>query len=510
MYKRKRYGGYYTPYRRFSTRYSTFGPRRTYSSISQGNRTRESSYPSYPRRTYKKTDGGYGSTFLGSLGNALGRGVGGSLGYAGANLLKYGGLRAMRMFRNLRGYGAYYGNKKVYGPQPPRISNSGPEGAVTVKHKEFIGYITSSEFPSTFKNNVFIINPTNATTFPWLSQIATRFEEYEIKGLIFQYKSVASDAIANGTNIAMGDIMMCTQYDATNIPFEDESTMLNYEGAQVNKVSQHSTHYVECARNQTPLSHLYTGNGSYPGDSDLRFQNFGILNVATSGIQGTNQQVGQLWVSYQFCFYKPRLLHGEAGQMYSRVMGVGKTDGVSSGYWLGNPSSFVEDYQNTFKTIIQVDPSDLNTYELYIGPTNTEVPQTFMVKITLWCTNKPISATAALGGQVTSFVLKGLTGCTLMQMSTDQHRNCICHPSALYNANVAPVISNQDLGCISILMRITTAPNVKNTLKFTYNQPYYFSPTIAPYTDIEQIQCPYADKDFEAALVQNKFQDYQT
>ena len=42
-------------------------------------------------------------------------------------------------------------------------------------------------------SDIVVINLGKAESFPWLSQIAANYEEYEIKLLVFCYKSKVSD-----------------------------------------------------------------------------------------------------------------------------------------------------------------------------------------------------------------------------------------------------------------------------------------------------------------------------
>jgi hypothetical protein len=57
--------------------------------------------------------------------------------------------------------------------------------SVVVRHKEYLGEILSSQTFSVQQS--YPLNPGISTTFPWLSGIAVRFQEYKIKGLVFHY-----------------------------------------------------------------------------------------------------------------------------------------------------------------------------------------------------------------------------------------------------------------------------------------------------------------------------------
>lgn len=226
---------------------------------------------------------------------------------------------------------------------PPEVRNSRfKEGAVIIRHREYIGDIVSASAANTFNIQSFPLNPAQSSTFPWLSVIAQQFEEYMINGMVFEFKSTASDAIASSTNLALGNVILATSYDPLNPPFSSQMEMLNYEYAQSCKVSESVMHMIECDPRQSPLTHLYTRPGTAPGNSDLRLYDFGAFYIATSGLQGTSINVGQLWVTYEFCFYKAKVSDsGQDGSMF-------KTSIPMANKWLGNFTAQTLNAENSF------------------------------------------------------------------------------------------------------------------------------------------------------------------
>lgn len=241
--------------------------------------------------------------------------VKGSLGpFKGGASLNAGYAKDMK----LGGYGAYslenVKHNSLIRPDPPQIMNSYyREGAFVIRHREYIGDIISSATANTFNIQSFPLNPAQSSTFPWLaSGIGPSFEEYRLNGCVFEFKSTCSDAIASSTNLALGQVMMCVQYDPTDPVFTTSNQLLNYFWAQSGKVSDNIYHFVECDKQQSPLVNLYTRPGAASSDSDLRFSDFGRFSVATNGLQGTSINLGQLWVSYEFLMYKPKVASLEA------------------------------------------------------------------------------------------------------------------------------------------------------------------------------------------------------
>lgn len=144
-------------------------------------------------------------------------------------------------------------------------------------------------------------------TFPWLSQIAMAFTEYKWRGIIFTFKTTSSDLVTS-TNPSLGTVIMSTDYNAAEEPFEDKRTMENYEFTTSSKPSLSFVHAIECEKNQTAHPTLYTRDGPPPPNADIRLYDIGSFAIATQGMQATVETatIGELWCSYEIEFLKPR------------------------------------------------------------------------------------------------------------------------------------------------------------------------------------------------------------
>jgi len=191
------------------------------------------------------------------------------------------------------------------GLSPPEISNSSSKGAVVVRHREYISDVSSSQ---AFTPTVYPINPGVVTTFPWLSQVAANYEEYIIRGMIFEFKSTSSDAIlAAGGTQALGTVIMATQYDVYNPTFLDKISMENYQFANSSKPSESFLHAIECQPKQTPTDELYVRSTlAIITGADKRLYDFGNFTIATQGQQATAGILGELWCTYEIELYKPK------------------------------------------------------------------------------------------------------------------------------------------------------------------------------------------------------------
>jgi len=236
------------------------------------------------------------------IGERLGRSAGGFLGRNVDQLADY----------LLSGFGDYNINNNTLlhgGMDPPTIANSTKNGGIIVRHREYISDVFSTV---NFTLTSFNINPGLNGSFPWLAQIASSFEQYSLRGMIFEFKTTSSDVVlSTNATTALGAVIMATQYNALDIPFVDKRTMENYQYSNSSKPSESMLHPIECARAQTSVDNLYVRVGAVPPTADLRLYDMGIFNIATVGMQNNGGVIGELWASFEIEFYKPKLLLGD-------------------------------------------------------------------------------------------------------------------------------------------------------------------------------------------------------
>ena len=268
-----------------------------------------------------------GQGFYKGFGGHAGRAVGGLIGAAnmttgqpwtailtpstGATIGQEIGKRAAAA----TGFGAYKmprSNSILY-PELPTIRNSRvQEGAFVVRHKEYLGDITSSGTAGAGNVVVYPLQPGLNTSFPWLAGIANSFQEYKINGMLVEFRSSSGNAVSSG-NTALGEVVLSTTYNAAS-PFTSSSSktvLMNEEFAVSCKPSECMIHAIECAPSQTPLTKLYTrsaAGGVNPAASgtDIRMYDLGVLAVGTYGQQAASVNLGELWISYEVLLYKPR------------------------------------------------------------------------------------------------------------------------------------------------------------------------------------------------------------
>lgn len=283
--------------------------KRSYSRAFSRSRSRSKSSRLYRPIVKKvKTSRSKGNKFLRELGATAGELAGAALPFVGASR---GRKIARRMISSVFGHGDYYLGKNVRnnslmkltdGTSPPSFSSD--DRTTCVRHREYITDITSS---TGFKVQGYEINPGIDATFPWLATVARNYECYRLKGMLFEFKSMSADAL-NSINTALGTVIMATQYNAASAAFVNKQQMENYEFAQSCKPSSSMLHYIECARNSSPLNELYIRGGDIPTNQPQQLYDIGDFYIATQGMQQADVIIGELWVTYDIELFKPKLI----------------------------------------------------------------------------------------------------------------------------------------------------------------------------------------------------------
>jgi len=198
------------------------------------------------------------------------------------------------------------GNVVAEGGRPPQVSNAFEHdgSSVIIRHQEPLGDIVTSATPGEFKLQNFNIQPGLASTFPWLAALAGNFQQYRLLGALYEFRSMAADAIS-GTNIALGTVTMATNYNSSEPNFTSKKAMQNTEYSTSTKPSLSVFHPIECDPKVTAQEVLYIRTGAVPDGDDQRLYDWGNFQIATSGFQGAEVTIGELWVTYEIALIKP-------------------------------------------------------------------------------------------------------------------------------------------------------------------------------------------------------------
>lgn len=243
----------------------------------------------------------------------------------------------------MRGFKDFVVNNSILsgGMSVPMISNSVSNGAVIIRHREYLRDIDAS---TAFNSTVFNINPGIAATFPWLAQVANSFEQYRFRGIVFEFKTTSADVVlSTATSTSLGSVVMGTQYNVLEEPFTNKFEMENWEFTTSCKPSVSCLHPIDCGKGTTPVSMLYvrsTNANQTSTAGDLRLYDLAKFNIACVGMQnatnGSAGSIGELWVNYEVELYKPKLVE-DIDTSFAHFDGNAKS--ASGTYTLLSPGS---------------------------------------------------------------------------------------------------------------------------------------------------------------------------
>lgn len=179
-------------------------------------------------------------------------------------------------------------------------SFSDSTSSVRLKHREYLQDAFNGPISNAFNNTVFEINPGLSSSFPFLAQIASNFEEYKMHGLVFEFISTTSPY--NSTS-AMGSVIMAMEYNAAAAPFTSKPQMENSDFAISARPDKSMLYGVECADNAT--NHLFIRTGT--SDLPLTTTDIGLFNFATLSPLAAGTTLGEIWVTYDVELFRPKI-----------------------------------------------------------------------------------------------------------------------------------------------------------------------------------------------------------
>lgn len=173
---------------------------------------------------------------------------------------------------------------------------------IIVRHKEFLGELRGSV--NFAVRNMFSLNPGVENTFPWLASIASKFQEYKLRGAVFHYVPTSGTAISS-TSAALGSVMFQTSYRSTDNPPIHKQEMLNEYWSSEARPCDAFCHPIECDPKENPYNLHYVRSGELPAGVDKLLYDMGRTFVAVSGQQSNDQVLGDIWITYEVELKKP-------------------------------------------------------------------------------------------------------------------------------------------------------------------------------------------------------------
>lgn len=285
---------------------------------------------------------------LRSLGTAGGAAIGGYFGNPAAGGAVGNSLGAS--ISKWLGSGDYAVSSNSIVGQTLKSSDSIPNmhrdgQSVIIRHKEYLGEVTANK--SFTINNTFPLNPGLAQTFPWLSGVANRFQEYRFKGVVYHYVP-SSGSLSTGTSNALGTVMLQTTYRSNDAVPASKVEMLNEYWASESVPSEPFCHPIECDPKENPFNIQYVRTQSVPtGDNQLIYD-LGATHLATSGQQVDGVVLGDLWITYEVELKKPVVTSNVSTDITYVEQAF---TGASGSNWFATPGSSLGNLQLTYDGI---------------------------------------------------------------------------------------------------------------------------------------------------------------
>lgn len=228
------------------------------------------------------------------------RAVGGEVTKRYKRPIHRGVKRAADFFESVTGFGDYnINNNSILSSNAPPLFQSSGSG-VRISHKEYLGDIRGS---IAFNSDDYLLNPGDPKTFPWLSRLCSNFEQFQIHGCIFEFRSTCGDAVSS-TNNSLGIVAMATDYDVYDEPFASKVEMAQTMFSSSGMPSRNLLHPIECDPDTLATRLLYIRHVNDSTDRDRRFLDMGRTTIATQGQQADDINLGELWVTYDISLLK--------------------------------------------------------------------------------------------------------------------------------------------------------------------------------------------------------------
>ena len=260
---------------------------------------------------------------------------------AGAGVMKAGGMasKGLGILEGqhnsiMAGRGMYVGGRGSYtgvsgnslieglGTSVPNFSTSDDDhGDLIVSHSEFITDVIGNAWTSTDQNDAtaapistfdsqsISLNPGLSKSFPFLSQIAQNFEEYEFIQMIVTYKPKVSNNLSS-TDGQVGSVMMYTDYNSNDDPKRSKQQILQAYGHSSDMITKNILHGIECDPSQLAGDGHHFTRVKPPSGSSTDYNDYDAglfqLVVANTPQALSNQVIGELWVSYNVKLKKAR------------------------------------------------------------------------------------------------------------------------------------------------------------------------------------------------------------
>lgn len=182
---------------------------------------------------------------------------------------------------------------KAIGPKTRQVGTG-----IRVRHREFLFNVVGS--PNWTIQTRFATNPGLQSAFPWLSQVAANYEQYQVHALSYEYIT------RTGTNTP-GSVQIIPDYDPMDPAPSSESAASSSQDMVEDSCWRNLVCKLNVANIHGMAKRLFVRNQSIPAGADLKTYDGAIINLATADSSG-NPTFGKLWVEYDIEFFIPSVV----------------------------------------------------------------------------------------------------------------------------------------------------------------------------------------------------------
>jgi len=176
--------------------------------------------------------------------------------------------------------------------RPPKINTSAKCSRIV--HRELVANISGNQ---TYGVVSFALNPGLPATFPWLSTVASSYEQYTFRSLRFHYVTRCATSYT-------GSVLLSPEYDALDSAPTSEIIQAMMAGS-VEDVPWRDQVLTFSPQDMFPMGPRKFTRSSAVASSDLKTYDVGQLFVGLAGCTDANT-IGKLWVEYDVELYIPQ------------------------------------------------------------------------------------------------------------------------------------------------------------------------------------------------------------
>jgi len=234
---------------------------------------------------------------------------------------------------------------------------------VVVTHREYIQDVTRAS--NTFTIDTIAVNAGLASAFPWLSQVAGRFESYTFERLDYIYEPMVPTTQA-------GSVMMAVDFDASDSAPANKTTIMSYKGATRSSPWQASRLVCSAIDRTKMVPERYVRTAALVGSYDIKTYDMGTLFVSTVGTGTASVSLGELYVEYTVKLRTPQIQTGASLALTRRTAQSGSFVLAQNGAMTSHIANIVGD---AVKPLAMIHPT--NNLYFYINTATR-------LLITLW------------------------------------------------------------------------------------------------------------------------------